>query len=454
MRSIFQNITVAFAIILIATLSTPTVSSAQSSTDSTLNRNDSTLETATLDQVVAYALVNQPAVQQALLDEEITHRAIRGRLADWYPQVDFGYNYQRTFDRPTFVGPDGNVNTIGMLNTSATQVTATQTIFNRDVLLAASTASKVRLQADQNTARSKIETVVNVSKAFYDLLATQQQIKVAEESIVRLQRSLKDAKSRYASGLSDKTDYKRATILLGNAEASLKSNQELLKYKESYLKTLMGYPAEAALPLQYDTLQMEGEIYVDTLQQLNYTAHIDYRILYMQRELQNANVKYANWAFLPTLSAYGAYVLNYQNNEFGELYGQDYPNSYAGVRLAFPIFQGGKRIAKMREQRLTRDRLDVGLTNLQNVLNTEYMRALAVYKSNLNNFLVQRENVALATEVYDVINLQYRNGIRTYLDVTVAESDLRTTRINYYNALYQILASKIDVMRALGQINY
>jgi len=61
--------------------------------------------------------------------------------------------------------------------------------------------------------------------------------------------------------------------------------------------------------------------------------------------------------------------------------------------------------------------------------------------------------VALAQEVYDVINLQYKSGVKTYLDVTIAETDLRTTRINYFNALYQVLASKIDVERALGTIN-
>jgi outer membrane protein TolC len=442
-RKILPKITIIFSFALFAILFTPKVGAAQNT--------DSTLTTASLDNVIAYALENQPAVKQALLDEEITKRVIRGKLADWYPQVDFGYNYQRNFDLPANV-IGGNVIRFGVFNTSSTQFTATQAIFNRDVMLAASTASKVRVQAGQNTAKNKIETVVSVSKAFYDVLATSQQIKVAEESIVRLKRSLKDAQSRYAAGLSDKTDFKRATIQLGNAEALLKSNQELYKYKEAYLKTLMGYPQEGTLPLQYDTLQMENEIYIDTVQELNYSAHIDYRILYTQRELQNANVKYANWAFLPSFSAYGAYILNYQNDTFGELYQQKYPNSYLGVRIAFPIFQGGKRIAKIKEQKLTRDRLDVSLTNLQNALSTEYTRALASYKSNLTNFLTQRENVALATDVYNVIQLQYQNGIRTYLDVTIAETDLRTTRINYYNALYQILASKLDVERALGQI--
>jgi len=50
--------------------------------------------------------------------------------------------------------------------------------------------------------------------------------------------------------------------------------------------------------------------------------------------------------------------------------------------------------------------------------------------------------------------LQYRSGIKTYLEVITSETDLRTAQINYYNALYQLLASKIDAEKALGQISY
>jgi outer membrane protein TolC len=415
--------------------------------------SDSVLRSATLEHVIQYALIHQPAVRQAAVDEEITEKVIKGKLADWYPQINFTYNYQRFIDlQSSVIG--GNVIRFGVDNTSSAQFTATQTIFNRDVLLASSTASRVRAQSQNNTAKSKIDMTVSVTKAFYDVLATSQQIKVNEESVIRLQRSLNDAHNRYSSGVTDKTDYKRATILLGNAQVSLKSNQELLKFKLEYLKTLMGYPSGQELPIQYDTLQMESEIVLDTVQQINYSAHIDYRILYTQKELQEANVKYSKWAFLPSVSAFGAYNLNYQNDAFGELYNTRYPYSYVGATLTLPVFQGGKRIRKIQEQKLTSNRLDVSIENLESSLSTEYMRALASYKSNLANFLTQKENVTLAQEVYDVIQLQYVNGIRTYLDVTIAESELRTTRINYYNALYQILASKMDVQRALGQVNY
>jgi outer membrane protein len=425
---------------------TPMLTLAQTATDSVL-------QVATLDKVVEYALVHQPAVQQAAADEEIADKVIKGKLADWFPQINFAYNYQRNIDlQSSVIG--GNIIRFGVNNTSALQFNGIQNIFNRDVLLAANTASKVRILASQNTNRSKIDVVVDITKAFYDVLATAQQVKVSDESIARLEESLASAYSRYTAGVADKTDYKRATILLSNAKAERKANSESLIFKQQYLKSLMGYPMNQELPIQYDTVQMESEVLLDTLQQMNYTEHIDYKILFSQSELQNANIKYSYWGFLPSLSAFGAYILNYQNNEFGELYNQEYPYSYVGATLAFPIFQGGKRTARIQEEKWRGERLELGLVDLRNNLSAEYSRALAAYKSNLVAFQTQRENVGLAEEVYQVINLQYRNGIRPYLDVTVAESDLRTTRINYFNALYQVLASKMDVQRALGQINY
>lgn len=416
-------------------------------------QTDSLLQQATLDKVVGYALIHQPAVQQAQLDQEITDRTIKGKLADWYPQINFVYNYQRNIDlQSSVIG--GNVVRFGVNNLSATQFNATQSIFNRDVLLASNTASQVRLQAGQLTSRTKIDVVVDVTKAFYDVLATLQQISIGEEDLIRLQRSLKDARSQYNAGIADKTDFKRATILLRNSEASLKSNKEILKYKQEYLKALIGYPVESSLNIQYDTLQMENEVGLDTTQAITYAEHIDYKILYTQKELQRANVKYSYWAFIPSLNAFGSYILNFQNNNFGELYNTKYPYSYVGASLSFPIFQGGKRTNKIQEQKLSLHRLDLDMVNLQNSLNTEYTRALASYKSSMANYVALKENVELAREVYDVIQLQYKNGVRAYLDVTIAETDLRSARISYFNALYQVLASKLDVQKALGQIKF
>lgn len=415
-------------------------------------QTDSLLNKATLDQVVQYALTHQPALQQAQLDKKIVNKSIQGRLADWYPQINFVYNYQHNIIlQQSVIG--GNLIRFGVNNTSAAQLNATQNLFNRDVVLASQTASNVRTQASYNESRSKLDVVVGVTKAFYDVLATIQQIRIGEEDIIRLKRSLQDATSRYKSGIADKTDYKRAQILLSNADASLKGFKEALDYKQQVLKAQIGYPVGNELTISYDSLQMENEIELDTTEELDYNSNVDYRILYITRELQNANVKYSKWSYVPSANLFGSYIWNFQNNVASELYNTKYPYSYVGATLSFPIFQGGKRQYNVQQQKYSLQRADWELSKLKNSLNTEYSRSLAAYKSSLARYLALKENVELAKEVYDVIQLQYQNGVRAYLDVTVAETDLQQARINYFNALYSVLASKMDVLRAKGETN-
>ena len=60
--------------------------------------------------------------------------------------------------------------------------------------------------------------------------------------------------------------------------------------------------------------------------------------------------------------------------------------------------------------------------------------------------------MAMAREVYNIVKLQYSEGVKAYLDVIVAESDLQTSEINYLNAMFHLLESKIDLEQALGEI--
>jgi outer membrane protein TolC len=415
--------------------------------------NDSVLQSATLQQCIGYALRHQPMIQQAGIDEELTELSIRNRLADWYPQINSSYNVQHNFQRQTTI-INGNTIPLGAVNTSALQLTLNQSIFNRDVLLAFRTQGEVRLQARQNTEARKIDLTAAVSKAFYDVLTTRQQILVAQENITRLQKSLNDAYYRYQAGVTDKTDYKRAQITLNNTVATLQANQAALVGRVEYLKNLMGYPVYAPLAVVYDSLQMERDVAFDTLQQPDYSRRIEYSQLATQRRLLEANVIYQRNAFLPTISANAAYNFNYLNNSFGKVYSNNFPSSYIGLTAGFPIFQGGKRKINIRSAELQLARSDWDLVNLQEEINSQYAQALAAYKSALANYGASKDNVALAQEVYDVIQLQYRAGVKTYLEVITSEADLRTSQINYFNALNQVLSAKVDAQRALGTLSY
>ena len=409
------------------------------------------LPNATLDACIQYALTHQPVIQQSLLDEKITQATIRSKLGDWFPQLGLDAYYQHNFKLPTNFF-NGAYTANGTSNISSIGISGTQNIFNRDVLLAARSSSDIKKAASQITDSTKIGIIADVSKAFYDVLLTQRQILVLDEDIVRLNRSLQDAYNQYKGGIVDKTDYKRATISLNNAKAQKKQQQDLLTAKYFYLRQLMGYPDSTQLQLQYDSLQLEREIQFDTLQEINYDNRIEYRLLQTEKTLQEYNLKYYKWGYLPSAYIYGVYNFGYLNSDFGKLYERAFPNSNIGVQLNFPIFQGTKRTYQVKAAKWQVERLDWEMEMLQSGIRTQYAQALAFYKGNLANYIALKENVQLATEVYNVIMLQYQQGIKTYLDVIIAESDLRTSQLNLYTALYQLLQSKIDVQKALGTL--
>ena len=415
-------------------------------------RTDSLPRFVTLKQCIDYALRNQPVVRQAAIDEQINERDIRIGLAGWLPQVSTAGSYQHYFKGNVPTNSTGGNYSSGtdIRNLSTLGLQANQVIFNNDVLLASKTAKYSREYYKENTLSSQVNVVADVSKAFFDVLLSQKQLNIINEDIVRLQRSLKDAYNRYQAGVSDKTDYKQATISLNNSLASRKQIEETIKSKQAYLKQVMGVIIPGTLNLAYDSTRYAQETYIDTNQTLDVNNRIEYRLLQTKKSLQNLNVNYYRYGFLPSIAAFGDYNLVYFNHDFSNLYGRSYPNAYAGVTLNLPIFQGGKRLQNLSKARLQVDRSDLDIENTRNTINTQYVQALASYKSNYTNLQLIQQNVELAKDVYKVVSLQYREGIKTYLDVIISQSDLRTAELNYYNSLFQVLSSKIDLERSLG----
>ncbi len=420
---------------------------------------DSLLQKASLSDCIQYALKNQPIVRQSLLDEEITETTIKSKLADWYPQVALSYVIQHNIQLPTSFFPDATTGIkrpvkIGARNTSNFAFTGNQAIFNQDLLLANRTVKDVRAQVRQTTTSNKINVVVEVSKAYYDLLLTQKQVEALDENIVRLERSLKDAYNQYQGGIVDKIDYKRAQIALNNTVADRKRTLELTKSKTADLKQLMGYPGNRDLDIIYDSLQMEREVFMDTLQLVQYNNRIENQLLQTQQSLLQANLRYYKWNYLPTVSASGAYTPSFQNDQFTNLYNSAYPTSFIGLQLSVPIFQGNKRNYNIRGASLQLTRVKCDITAINNQIDAEYAEALASYKGSLAEWKSLKSNLELAEDVYNTLRLQYNAGIKTYLDVIIAETDLRAAQINYLNALYNVLAGKLDMQKALGTIQY
>ncbi len=406
---------------------------------------------ASLQECIDFALQHRGTVQQALIDEEIGERDIAVALSGWYPQLNANAQYNNNIIIPTAVIGDQIIR-MGQNHTAALAFQADQQILNPQLIQASKAAKHIRQRNAQNTESTLINTIVEVSKGYYDILTTEEQLKIIDENIGRLNKQLSDARARYEAGLADPTDYKRAQISLSNAQADKKRSEEVRKYKYAYLKELIGLDASDELHLSFDNAAMESEILLDTTTQLQYNNRIEYRQLETARQLQALNTQYHKWTFLPNVSAFYNYALDYRNNSFGDLLGTDYPRSVFGLTLSVPIFQGTRRTQEIRRSRLQEERLNWDAVNLRNRIHSEYELAMATYTAGLADLRAAEANVVLSEEVYNTIKLQYDEGIKTYLDLMTAETDLRTTQLNYLGTLYAVLSGKLDVQRALGTI--
>lgn len=406
----------------------------------------------TLDQVVEYALIQSPIIRQAQLDQEIGDRDIKSNLADWYPQITASaagaYNIKL---QQQIIGDQ--LITFGQPYNSNILLQADQTLFSRDQIFASKTSKYYRQQLQQITENARINTVVDVSKAFYSILLSEEQIKILDQNLDRLEKQYKDAYSRFEAGLVDKTDYQRASIALTNVKSDRNRVANSFDAKYDYLKQLMGYPDSLDFTIEFDVQGAEGKIGEDAADPLMLENRVEYQLMQTQQTLNEIQTGYEKWNYLPQLSAYYRYNWNYFSSDFSNLYNTAYPISAVGLNLSIPIFQGGKRIHKVKAAELQVDRGTIEIENLSNQIRTEYSTALAGYNSSVYEWQQIRENMEMAEEVYNIIKMQYDEGIKAYVELVVAETDLQTAQINHINAFYQVLEDKLDLERALGTIN-
>lgn len=417
-------------------------------------------DSVTVDECISYALKHQPLVSQLKIDEEIADQRIKSSLSDWFPRISSSaglthYLRQPVVIFPNFSNPEGPKIevTTGVKNNSGIQFSANQKIFDSDLWLAGRTARDYRTQVKQSGERDAIQLTVDISKAFYDVLLTQQMLNIITEDIGRLTVSLKDALALYNNGVKDKIDYSRATVLLNSARSQKISVTNSISAKLTYLKQLMGYPENQVLKLKKSFNEMKNNFIIDTLETIPFKNRIEYQLLETNIRLQRSLIGYNRLGFLPSLSGSANYNFMYQNDDFSKLYNKSFPNSTIGLSLSFPLFEGGKRIHDLKRSILVYDRLVLDTVSLKNEMYTGYIAALTSYKNNLASYNLTKENIDIARDIYNTVMSQYKEGVKPYLEVIISETDLRTAQLNNLSSLIMLMFSKIDVDQALGKIS-
>ena len=414
----------------------------------------------TLEQCLDYAMAHQPALLAAREELRVTTLDNRIAVSAWLPEFALSGNAQHYFQRPVsifpdFQDPDSGALTeveIGTINSSTLTATARQTLYNPTVAFAVRRQAPLLEQARLNIEAEEIDLRDQITRAYYQATRARERLVLLRTDLARQERALRDARLLFENGLNDKVDYKRATITLNRTRVDLQN--AIIEQQTSIvtLKQLMGYPEATELDLAYDLETLASTVFGDSLPLLQPTDRIEVRQLELRDRLLALDGLFYQRAWLPDVYLGGTYNMNWQSNELSRLYDRVFPNALASVNVSVPIFSGGRRFRQIERQSVLRSQLSYDLLALRDRIEREYRVAYGTYDQARNSYLMARENVALAQEIYEVVDLQYREGIAPFLEVVIAENDLQEARLATVNSLIDAALARVSVQLAAGTL--
>ncbi|MBO9153374.1 TolC family protein [Chitinophaga sp. GCM10012297] len=414
---------------------------------------------------VAYALTHQYAVRNAKM-EELYQLAVNKEVSGLaLPQVSGAASFQHNpiiqkqlLDASNFdtSAPKGTLVpfSFGLAYNAQGTVNVNQVLFDPSVLVALQARKTLEELASKNVKKSEIDVKTEVYKAYYNVVAADKALSILRENIDRLGKTLAETREIYNNGLVEKLDVDRLVVQLNNLKSEDTRLRNIREVGIAALKYQMGMPIKQPLELT-DTLSsnaLKADIQED--QPFTYSNRIEYQLLETQKHANEYNLKRYRLQALPSLSLFGQGGAARAATEFDYFSGK--PGWYGfvsyGLNLSVPIFSGMQRRRKVDQAFIEVQQSELAMENMRNTIDLDQANSRTTLRNNITSLTDQEENMQLAKEVYETTNIKYSEGVGSSLEMITAESQLLTAQNNYFTALFNVIVSRIDYLKAYGKL--
>lgn len=433
----------------------------------------------TLDECIAYALKNNEQLKIKAFEKEIANGTIGETRALGLPQVNASAGFQDNITIQTsfiqdFISPatyailfDENLIPERNLGPPAsfpaqfgTPVTGnagfsvSQLIFNGSYFVGLQAAKALKDLTDKEYVQSEIDVVDVVSKAYYLVLVSRENLELLSRNYERIKTLYDETSLMRENGFAEKIDVSRLKIQLNNLRTSLSSSTEMLEVSLAALKLQMGMPYGESFDVSETLREVTIDLESVPLESINPANRIEYSILQENRNLALLDIKNNKVQYLPNLNA--GFNLGWTSgvNNFGDLFQFDDQTWFRytnwGLSLNIPIFDGLSKKYKIDQARAQLSQVELGISQLENAFNVEELNARTALKNAIADYKIQKENIELAEEVFNVTDIKFKEGIGSNIDRIDADISWKTAQTNYFNALYNALVAKIDLEKTLG----
>jgi outer membrane protein len=449
----------------------------------------------TLELCIEYALKNSINVQNSFIDEEIAASKVKETIGIGLPQINGSVNAMtnptlpRFFSRKStsygFIPPDVKppyVNYLPQLgdndvvagqqffqlpNSLNASVSVNQLIFNGSYLVGLKASSAYKDLAVKTTTQTKEQTIEQITKAFYGALINKERMNLFESNIARVDSLLRNTKALNSNGFAEGIDVDRIQVSLNNLTTEKAKFERLQTLSVELLKFQMNYPMNQPLAIGGKISDLSTELPLDEyLKDLDFKRRPDYQVMEANRKLQSLNIRNKYAGALPVLSANANLGYSKQATSIGNLFtsgqsfdevngiGPDklYPFSSIGVTLSVPIFSGLQHSYQLQQEKLKMQKIENGFKTMESSIDLQVKQSVISYQNSVQSLESQKMNMKLAERVARITKIKYEQGVGSNIEVVEAESSLKESQINYYNALYDAMVAKTDVEKAFGKL--
>lgn len=453
-------------------------------------------QTFTLQQCIDYALENSISARNAKLDEEIAQAKVKETVGIGLPQINGAASITHNEKLPRFFStkqtafgfsgrPDSvydefypklddrdvlaSQNFFQLKSSGDAGVKITQIIFNGSYLVGLQASQAYKELSYKSTAQTKEQIIQQVTKAYYAVLINKERSELFASNIARVDTLLRNTQQLFKNGFAESIDADRIQVTLNNLIVERDKFLNLNDLGVALLKFQMNYPMNQPIQVVGKIEDVQSQIstalYDETV---DYNLRPDFQVLEANRKLQELNLKNQRAAYLPSLSAFANLGYSTQSANIGGLFktnsnisddattgiGPDkwYPYSMFGLSLNVPIFTGFQTRYKVQQEKIALRKIENNFISLKSGIDLEVQQSTITYQNAMKSLTAQKQNMELASKVARVTKIKYEQGIGSNLEVIDAEDSLRQAQTNYYNALYDVMVSKIDLDKSYGKL--
>ena len=401
----------------------------------------------TLQEAVRRALQVQPAMVQAQGTLRNAHLSMLASNGEFLPTISTGGSWSRA-GGTRFNSQTSQIVTTPTASSYSGSISASVDLFTGFRRLADRRASAATEDAaDAGLVNQRFQVTLLTKQAFYNAIATEELVRVAEAQVARARQELQIAVDKLRAGSGTRSDSLRSAVDLGNARLALLQAQANLATAQANLGRQVGVDQpvraapDSALPPLPDTTGLRVQV-VESAPQVQQAE--------AQARAAGAQVAVSRSAYWPTLN-YTA------SNSFS---GFDAPWQGTGaytkgwnvrVSLNWTLFNGFTRERSMTSASVARDVAEAQAADTRRGVSAQYTQQLAALLTSFTQIDISTAQVAAATEDLRVQQERYRVGAATILDLLTSQASLTQAQVNLVQSRFNFVIARAQLEALVGR---